>query len=293
MKKDTLPPLGSHMSIAGGVDRAPARAASVGCTAMQIFVKNNNRWEGPPITGEQARRFPEELAAAGLRLEHVFAHTGYLINLASPKEDVARKSIAALEDELRRCQQLHLPGIVLHPGAHLGTGRDAAIETIAKRAHRIFSRLPDGPTRLLLETTAGTGTNLGGPFEDLRDLLAAIDLPGRMGVCLDTCHIFAAGYDIRTPEAYRKTMTQFGRIVGFKNLRAVHLNDSKHPLGSHKDRHEHIGQGHLGGEAFRSLLTDRRMRKVPMSLETEKDKEMTEDRINLERLRRLARRNAR
>ncbi len=287
-KSAVLPPLGSHMSIAGGVDKAPARAASVGCTAMQIFVKNNNRWDGPPITEEQAVRFPEELAAAGIAPENVFAHTGYLINMASPKEDVAAKSEAALEDEFRRCFQLGLPGLVMHPGAHLGTGREEGIARVAERVRRVFARLPDGPTRLLLETTAGTGTNLGAPFEDLADLLAAIDRPERTGVCLDTCHIFAAGHDIRTPEAYRRTMSHFGRIVGFGNLRAVHLNDSKHPLGSRKDRHEHIGEGHLGDEAFRLLLTDKRFARIPMSLETEKDKEMTEDRINLERLRRLA-----
>lgn len=185
--------LGSHMSIAGGVDRAPARGASVQSSAMQIFVKNNNRWAGPPITDEQAARFADELDASGIALKAVFAHAGYLINLASAKEEVVAKSIVSLEDELRRCGQLQLPGLVIHPGAHLGRGRDAGIDQIARHARTIIDRTPDVPTRILFETTAGTGTNIGAPFEDLGDLLAAVDRPDRTGVCLDTCHIFAAG----------------------------------------------------------------------------------------------------
>jgi deoxyribonuclease-4 len=277
------------MSIAGGVDKAPARAASVGCTAMQIFVKNNNRWEGPPISDESAARFPGELAKAGIRLEHVFAHSGYLINLASPKEDVLAKSIVAVEDELRRCGQLALPGLVLHPGAHLGTGRDAGIEQIARHARAAIDATPEVVTRILFETTAGQGTTIGERFEDLRDILAAVDRPDRTGVCLDTCHIFAAGHDIRTPEAYKATMKEFDKVVGLGQIRAFHLNDSKFPLGKRKDRHEHIGQGEIGEEGFRCLLTDKRFAKIPMCLETDKDeKTLDEDRMNLAVLRRLA-----
>ena len=283
-----LPPLGTHVSIAGGVDKAPGRGASVGCAAMQIFVKNNNRWEGPPISEAQVDGFHRGLQAAGIPIRHVFAHTCYLINLASTKEDVAAKSETALEDELRRCHQLSVPGLVMHPGAHLGEGREAGLRRIAAAMLRVIDRTPQVRTRVLFETTAGTGTNLGGPFEDLGELLARIDAPERVGVCLDTCHIFAAGYDLRTADAYARSLGAFERAVGFQHLHAIHLNDSKHGLGSRKDRHEHIGQGHLGEEPFRLLLTDPRFAKIPMSLETEKDADLEDDRRNLATLYRLA-----
>jgi deoxyribonuclease-4 len=283
-----MPPLGTHVSIAGGVDNAPGRAAGIGCTAMQIFVKNNNRWEGPPITAEKAERFKVELKKANIPAKHVFAHTCYLINLASPKKDVLDKSLTALEDELRRCDQIGVPGLVMHPGAHLGTGRDTGIQQVAEMAAMVFERIPGLKTRLLIETTAGTGTNLGARFEDLAEILGLVDDPAHIGVCLDTCHIFAAGYDIRTPDAYEKTMKEFDRVVGFRNLHAIHVNDSKMPFNSRKDRHEHIGQGEIGEEAFRSLMRDERLRHIPMSLETDKDEAMTEDVMNLGVLRRLA-----
>ena len=276
------------MSIAGGVDKAPARGASVHCTALQIFVKNNNRWDGPPITAAQAANFAAELKTAGISIANVFAHTCYLINLGSPKKDVVEKSVVALEDELRRCQQLGLPGLVMHPGAHLGTGIDTATEQIVELCLGVFERTPEVRTRVLFETTAGTGTNLGANFAELGAILKRIDNPGRAGVCLDTCHIFAAGYEIRTPEGYAKTMKEFEREVGFSNLRAVHLNDSKHPLGSRKDRHEHIGKGEIGEEAFRLLLTDKRFGRIPMSLETDKGEDLAEDRLNLAKLYKLA-----
>jgi len=275
------------MSIAGGVDKAPARGADAGCEALQIFVKNNNRWEGPPITTAQARRFREELDRVGIPIAAVFAHTCYLINLASPKEDVLAKSIVALEDELLRCEQLGVPGLVMHPGAHLGTGREAGIAQIARCVREVYRRQPGVRTRLLFEGTVGAGSNLGAPFADLGDLLAAVDLPDHTGICLDTCHLFAAGYDLRTPEAYAKTFDEFDRIVGLRNLKAFHLNDSVHPLGSRKDRHEHIGRGHLGLEPFRHLLNDPRMAAVPMSLETDKGEDLAEDRMNLATLRSL------
>lgn len=284
----SIPPVGSHMSIAGGVDKAPARGASVHCTALQVFVKNNNRWDGPPITAAQAANFTAELKKAGISIANVFAHTCYLINLGSPKKDVVEKSVVALEDELRRCQQLGLPGLVMHPGAHLGTGIDTATEQIVELCLGVFERTPEVRTRILFETTAGTGTNLGAHFAELGAILKRIDNPERAGVCLDTCHIFAAGYEIRTTDGYAKTMKEFEREVGFSNLRAVHLNDSKHPLGSRKDRHEHIGKGEIGEEAFRLLLTDKRFARIPMSLETDKGEDLAEDRMNLATLYRLA-----
>lgn len=284
----TAPRLGSHMSIAGGVDKAPDRAALAGCDAMQVFVKNNNRWEGPPIPPDAVPRFHDGLARAGIPIDAVFAHTCYLINLATTRLDVLIKSRAALADELARCAMLGIPGLVMHPGAHLGAGRDAGIEQIAREARAILDELPDdAPTRLLLETTVGSGTNLGGPFEDLRDLLAAIDRPARVGVCLDTCHIFAAGHDIRTAEAYAETMARFDAVVGFANLHAIHLNDSMGPLGAKKDRHAHIGEGEIGLEGFRALVNDPRLAHVPMALETPKGEDMAEDRENLAKLRSL------
>ncbi|CAN5394308.1 deoxyribonuclease IV [soil metagenome] len=283
-----LPPLGSHMSIAGGVDKAPARGASVGSTAMQIFVKNNNRWQGPPISAEQAKSFRKELDAASLAVEHVFAHTCYLINLASPNPELGEKSVEALKDELLRCEQLGLPGLVMHPGSHVCTWREGGIERIVALTQRVIKETPKVKTRILFETTAGTGSNLGGPFEDIGEILRALQRPDRVGVCMDTCHIFSAGYDIRTADTYKKTMSDFEREIGFSNLRAVHLNDSKQGLASRKDRHEHIGKGLIGEEAFRLLMRDARFAAIPMSLETEKDEDLTEDRMNLETLRRLA-----
>lgn len=282
------PPIGAHMSIAGGVHQAPPRAASVQATALQLFVKNNNRWSGPPIPAQQATDFRRALDAAGIAIEHVFAHTCYLINLASPNPELLQKSKDALEDELLRCGQLGIPGLVMHPGAHVGSGRDAGIEQIARAVAEVVDRTPAVQTRVLLETTAGTGTNLGAAFEDLADIIRLVDRPDRIGVCMDTCHIFAAGHDIRTEEAYRQTMDNFARIVGFQHLRAVHLNDSKAPFASRKDRHEHIGQGQIGEEAFRLLLNDERFASIPMSLETEKGEDLEEDRMNLATLRRLA-----
>jgi len=251
-------------------------------------VKNNNRWQGPPISAEQAARFAEGLKEHGIPLANVFAHTCYLINLASSKPEVVTKSVAALEDELLRCGQLGLPGLVMHPGSHLGEGLEKGIDQIVELTLQVLERTPNVRTRILFETTAGTGSNIGADFAELGAILRGINRPERAGVCLDTCHIFAAGYEIRDEAGYRKTMKAFDREVGFANLHAVHLNDSKHPLGSRKDRHEHIGRGEIGEEAFRLLLNDRRFRNIPMALETDKDDDLEDDRRNLALLYRLA-----
>lgn len=276
------------MSIAGGVEKAPGRASSAGCTALQIFVKNNNRWQGPPLKDGQPEKFASSLEEANLPVANVFAHTAYLINLASPKKDVIEKSVDALVDELERCQALKLPGLVMHPGSHLKAGRDQGIAQIIELTLKVFEKTPEVKTRLLFETTAGTGSNLGGPFEDIQEILDGIGQPLRAGCCLDTCHIFAAGYDIRDSDTYENTMAEFDRTIGFSNLHAVHLNDSQHDLDSHKDRHEHIGQGKIGKEAFRLLMRDSRFQHIPMSLETDKGDDLAEDRMNLELLRELA-----
>jgi deoxyribonuclease-4 len=279
--------LGAHMSIAGGVKNALLDAEKVQSTAVQLFVKNNNQWRGPELTEQQIVEFKTERDRIGFERHTLIAHTGYLINLASNKPDVMAKSLVSLEDELKRCGQLELAGLVMHPGSHLGSGRDAGIEQIARNARAILQRQADSPTRLLLENTVGNGTQLGSTFEDLRDLIQAIDLPEKVGVCLDTCHLFAAGFDLRTAEAYEETMKRFDAIVGFRHLRAVHLNDSLHELGERRDRHEHIGKGFLGLEAFRHVMNDSRLAAIPMVLETPKEAELLEDRENLTTLRSL------
>lgn len=281
--------IGAHMSIAGGVENAILDAEKVGSSALQLFVKNNNQWRGPALTEANINAFFRERDRVGLQKHAIIAHAGYLINLCSDKPDVHAKSLVALEDELKRCNQLELAGLVMHPGSHMGAGRDAGIEKIATCAKAILQRQPQGTTKLLFENTVGNGTQLGSKFEDLRDILQAIDLPDRTGVCLDTCHTYAAGFDLRTQETYNATMEHFASTVGFKALCAIHLNDSLHDLGERKDRHEHIGKGFLGLEPFRFVLNDPRLANIPMVLETPKEKDLAEDRENLDRLRSLIR----
>lgn len=277
------------MSSAGGVEKAAERAGEIGCRALQLFVKNNNRWDGPPITAPSVAAFHANLKRAGIEPAHVFAHTSYLINLASARPDIVEKSIAALEDELRRCEQLGIMGLVMHPGSPGPEGDKAgAIRLVAERARAILKRV-DGRVRLLYETTAGTGNTLGRTFGEMAELLDLTGLPNVTGVCLDTCHIFAAGHDIRTPETFAATFAEFDATVGFGRLSAIHLNDSKMELGSRRDRHEHIGKGCIGEAAFRLLLNDPRFDSIPMALETEKDDEHENDRMNLAVLARLER----
>jgi len=278
--------IGSHMSSAGGVDKAAERAGEIGCRALQLFVKNNNRWDGPPISDETAKHFRAKLATAGIRPEHTFAHTSYLINLGSQKEDVVQRSIGALEDELRRCEQIGLMGLVMHPGSPADCDPVESLERVSKLSREILVRA-GGKVRLLFETTAGTGRTFGASFEQLAQILDETNLPDRVGVCLDTCHIFAAGYEIRNPKGYAETFARFDATVGFKRLFAVHLNDSKMPFASRKDRHEHIGKGEIGEEAFRLLLADPRFEPIPMALETEKDDENANDLMNFVTLARL------
>ncbi|MEQ8819786.1 MAG: deoxyribonuclease IV, partial [Sumerlaeia bacterium] len=248
---------------------------------------NNRQWSGPPISGASAAAYTEALATASLAPGDVFAHATYLINLGTDKPDLREKSLACLEDEMRRCEQLAIPGIVMHPGAHGGAGREEGIARIAANVRAVIDRIPDGQCRLLYEGMTGGGTQIGGSFEDLKDLLDATDRPERTGVCLDTCHTFAAGYDIRTAEGFAEVLAEFDRVVGLDWIKAIHLNDSKHCLGTRKDRHEHIGEGEIGLEAFRWLLCESPVRHLPMALETHKDKDMTEDRVNLRVLRGL------
>jgi deoxyribonuclease-4 len=280
--------LGAHMSIAGGVHRALERGLSIGCQAVQIFVKNQLRWSAPPLADEEIRAF-RELAP---RLASVFAHSAYLINLASPDPAVFARSVAGLADELRRCQVLGIELLVMHPGAHMGSGQEAGIRRLTQGVSQAYDRAEAPGVRLALETTAARGTLLGGRFEELRDMLDGLAGSGSLpaGICLDTCHLFASGYELRSAQGYGRTMAALKRTVGLDCLKAAHLNDSEGGLGSGVDRHAYIGAGRIGTAGFRHLLGDRRLRELPGVLETPKSEDLHEDVENLERLRRLARR---
>ena len=277
--------LGAHMSIAGGVTEALRRGASVGCQTVQIFTKNNTRWDGKRPTAAEVREFLDLRDRLGIR--PVFAHTSYLINLAAPDALIRTRSIRAMIDEVERCEELELAYLVVHPGSHGGDGEEVGMRRVADALREIATATPGARCRILLEATAGQGASLGWRFEQLRAMLDGAARPERTGVCLDTSHVFAAGYDLRSPETYQATIGEFDRVVGLSNLFAWHLNDSKKPLGSRVDRHEHIGKGTLGRPAFRHLLADPRMAGLPGVLETPKNKDCDEDRVNLAVLRRL------
>ncbi len=270
--------LGSHLSVAGGVSRAVDGAIELGLESLQIFTKNASRWEQKPIDPDEAARFRERRAEWGSG-RPVASHDSYLINLASPKRDIRARSIAAFRDELERAELLGLEFLVMHPGAHLGSGLEKGIVLIADAIRRVCDRVPHGSTRILLENTAGQGSTIGRAFRELHDLLEAIDLPDRLGVCIDTCHMFAAGYELRTAKSYEATMRELDELVGADRVHCLHLNDSRGDLGSHLDRHEHIGQGKIGRGGFRRVLRDPRFFGTPKILETAKEDDM--DRVNL------------
>jgi deoxyribonuclease-4 len=277
--------LGSHISIAGGVDLAVLRGQTVGCEALQIFVKSSNQWRAAPFRDGEVERFLANLRATGLG--PIVAHDSYLINLCSPDEALWEKSVQAFEAELERCETLGIPYLVTHPGCHMGSGERSGLARLCRGIDRVHARFPGHRVRILLETTAGQGSGVGHRFEHLGAVLKTVDDPGRIGVCLDTCHVFAAGYDLRTASSYARTLEEFDRTVGLAKLLAIHLNDSKRELGSRVDRHEQIGKGHLGIEAFRLLLADSRLQDVPMVLETPKGPDYAEDKVNLALLRSL------
>ena len=277
--------LGAHMSIAGGHELAIERATAFGMTACQIFTKNANQWSAKPIDPAAAERFRERWAESGVRA--LVAHDSYLINLASPDEGLWEKSRFAFRDELDRCELLGVPYLVTHPGGHLGSGIEAGIARVAEAINRIHAERPDGTTKVLLETTAGQGTCLGRSFEELAGILALIEDQGRVGVCFDTCHAFAAGYDLRDRPGYEATMRTFDEAIGLERLRVFHLNDSKKGLGSRVDRHAAIGEGELGQQAFGFVLNDPRFDGLPGILETPKGDDGEEDRRNLATLRGL------
>ena len=280
-------PLGAHQSIAGGTPRAIERGVEVGCRVVQIFVKNNNRWVGKPIERPEARAFRS--AARGANLSRVIAHTSYLINLASPVDELRRQSIDALVEEIERCRRLGIPDLVYHPGSHGGEGEAAGVRRIAASLDEVFERTAGARVRILLETAAGQGSCIGHRFEHLRDIFGALRSPRRIAACFDTCHVHAAGYDIVSREGWLETLSAFDRTVGLARLAAIHVNDSKKPRGSRVDRHEHIGHGTIGRRGFRNLMTDPRLAGIPKFLETPKDEDtLLQDRRNLAVLRRLA-----
>jgi len=276
---------GTHASAAGGVDKALQRAVDVSATSCQIFSKNERQWRAKPLDPAVVERFHEERERTGIT--QMISHASYLINLASPKDDLIEKSVGGFSDELERAHTLGLQGVVLHPGAHTGSGVDTGIAKIAQSLNRIHDDLPHITSLTLLETTAGQGTALGRSFEEIAAIIDQVEAKDRVGVCLDTCHIFAAGYDIRTSDGYQEVMNAFDRIIGIDKLRAIHLNDSKMPFASNKDRHEHIGKGEIGVEGFRALVNDTRLSGIPGVLETEKDADGDYDRKNLALLRSL------
>ena len=277
--------LGAHMSIGGGVHTAIERGRSIKCTAIQMFVKNNMQWFARPLAREEIRAFLEH----GQRGEllSIFAHANYLINLAATNPQFHVNSIRALSEELRRADQLELPFLVLHPGAHLGAGEEAGLEKIVNSIDRVFRKIPKVKTRIALETTAGQGSCLGHRFEHLAYIIQNVHEPERLCVCLDTAHIFAAGYDIGSEAGTKKTFRQFDRVIGLNRLAAIHVNDSKTARGSRVDRHEHIGKGKIGLDAFRFIMREKRFRKIPKVLETPKGEDLREDVENLNTLRGL------
>jgi len=277
--------LGAHMSIGGGVYRAIERSRSIDCTAMQIFVKNNMQWFARPLERAEIAAFLDH--AQRKELHTVFAHANYLINLAATNPQFHTNSLRALAEELVRAHQLELPFLVMHPGAHLGAGEEAGVEKIVASIDAVWAVIPKVKTKIALETTAGQGSCLGDRFEQIAAIIENVREPERLCVCLDTAHVFAAGYDIGSEPGVKKMFREFDRVIGLDRLAALHLNDSKTALGSRVDRHEHIGKGKIGLPAFRFIMRDRRFRKIPKVLETPKGKELKEDVENMKTLRGL------
>jgi len=273
------------MSIAGGLHRAVERAESVGCESLQVFLKNSNQWRARALTEEEVARFREAWRASGVR--RVIAHNAYLINLCSPDAATAHQSFDAMLDELSRATALGIEGVVMHPGAHKGAGEAHGMACIAEAVNELIARTPASKVRLLFECTAGQGSSIGCRFEHLRELIRRTRRKSRVGLCLDTCHLFAAGYNIGSASAVEQTLEELERVVGLRWVRALHLNDSRKPLGSHVDRHAHIGHGHIGLSGFAALVNDPRLADLPGIIETPKGIDLAEDRENLRVLRNL------
>jgi deoxyribonuclease IV len=309
-----MPLFGAHMSIAGGLHKSLLAAQAHGMDTVQLFTaspqswpvkpfpagqavfqsgqfltKNANQWKGKELTDEEVRTFRRTLRQTRLRFP--LAHDSYLINLASPDEALYRRSLEAFVVELQRAERLGLRYLVTHPGAHIDSGEEAGLARVARALDEVHQRCSGFRVQVLLETTAGQGSTLGHRFEHLARILSLAAEPDRVGVCLDTCHVFAAGYSLAPEKEYRATMKTFDQVIGLRRLRAFHVNDSLKPHGSRVDRHAHIGRGELGLEPFRLLVNDRRFRNRPMVLETPKEDPDTDDMdaVNLALLRSLVR----
>lgn len=276
--------LGAHVSIAGGLHHAPHNGKQATCEVVQIFTRSRNRWRAKKLLSREVEKFREAQEETAVKV--VSAHDSYLINLASPDNSLFRKSCNTLLEEMKRCDLLGIPFLVAHPGSHVGSGETRGLKRIAEALNRILERAPDSKVTICLETTAGQGSALGHRFEHLADILDQVENEDRLDVCLDTCHIFAAGYPIKTRTDYRATMKAFDDVLGLERLRIIHMNDSKRGLGSRVDRHENIGRGRIGKDPFGFFLNDRRLDGVPKILETPKASPL-DDRRNLKRLRSL------
>ncbi|HZV34256.1 MAG TPA: deoxyribonuclease IV [Verrucomicrobiae bacterium] len=276
---------GAHMSTSGGVWKALQRGVGIQCDIVQIFVKNNMQWFGKPYPPNDLALFADEVAAGKLR--SIFGHAGYLINLGAPESDNREKSLKSLTQEIQLAASLGVPFLVLHPGAHLGAGEAVGIERIVAGLNEVFRATKTLPVRIALENTAGQGSSLGNQIRHLAEIFDRVDSPKRLGVCLDTAHFFAAGYDIRTRKGWDAAIGEVDSLIGIKQVLAFHLNDSKTELGSRVDRHAGIGQGKIGREAFGHIVNDARFRDLPGCLETPKSPDLHEDVENLSILRSL------
>lgn len=280
--------LGAHMSIAGGVYNALWRGKATGCDTIQVFTRNANQWRAKPLAAEDIEAFQNARQQTGIK--PIVAHDSYLINLASPDEGLYERSRQALWEELQRAEALELPYLVMHPGSHMGCGEEEGLYRIAQGIKFLHQKDKATKVMILLETTAGQGSNLGYGFEHFAKIIEMIGGDERVGVCFDTCHVFAAGYDISRPEGYEVCLNEFHRVIGMDRLKVMHVNDCRGPVGGRIDRHEHIGQGHLGLETFRRLLQDPRLADLPFILETPKGKDPRGedwDMVNLKVLRGL------
>ncbi|OWY73301.1 hypothetical protein B7486_02870 [cyanobacterium TDX16] len=281
---------GAHLSVAGGLHLAFDEAQQVGCDCLQVFVKNQRQWVAKPLTEEQVRLFRDARRKSGV--SPVVAHASYLLNLASPEKANRNKSRDALIDELQRCEALGIEGLVIHPGAHMGSGIEAGIAAIAASLDEVHAATAGFTCRALLESTAGQGTTIGHEISQLGEIIKQVRRPERLGVCIDTCHVFAAGYDIRERDDYERLLDEIDRHVGMDRVKCIHTNDSKGQCGSRLDRHEHITKGKIGKSGFAHLLNDPRLAHVPRILETPKGTDgrgVNLDRVNINRMKKLVR----